>query len=255
MHQGRLNEAEELADHVTMARKRIFGTDDPMTQANVADFVSFSRENYWSSQYEETKNLNIQETRLGAEDPDILSGGDGKNSNFGRNDISSYSTGSLPQSSVFDKDNGSRGTYPSTVSAPQTRIEGETPHSAFDIAVLSGLYTPQPLGSRADQPEPTDAFRLEAESRSQAVREDFDAVTICSIDSGPDDQKLRYIQVFADRLSHDIKNVSGLLNVSNTPSSYLSYILKVFAWKLHGESINPFQWEASVILRQKQTYV
>jgi WD40 repeat protein len=164
------------------------------------------------------------------------------------------SVGSLPQSSVFDRDDRSRGTYSSTVATSQARTKAEAPPPASSIPELSGLETTLHSGPGTDHAEATsrDEFNPEAETEKHAARDDCDAETTYSIDSAPDDPKLIYIRVFTYRLAQDIKNISNLLNISDIPSSYFDHVLKAFAWKLHGESSNPFEWETSVILHQKR---
>jgi WD40 repeat protein len=164
------------------------------------------------------------------------------------------SVGSLPQSSVFDRDDQSRGTYPSTVPTSQARTKAEAPRPASSIPESSGLETTLDSVPGTDHAETTsrDEFNPEAETETHAVRDDCDAETTYSIDSAPDDPKLLYIRAFAYRLAQDIKNISGLSNISDISSSYFDRVLQAFAWKLHGESSNPFQWETSVILHQKR---
>ncbi|PGH07641.1 hypothetical protein GX51_01650 [Blastomyces parvus] len=166
-------------------------------------------------------------------------------------DYNENSVRSLPQTSVFDRDDWSSDTFPSTVVTSQGRIKVEASPS---IPGLSELDTTPHSGPGTDNAEVIlgDDFNHKAEPAAYAVKDDCDAETICSIDSGPDDQKTPYIQAFANRLTHDMKNIPGLSNITDIPSSYFNSVLRVFAWKLHGESSTPFQWEASVILRQKR---
>jgi len=84
-------------------------------------------------------------------------------------------------------------------------------------------------------------------------RDDCDAETTYSTDSSTNDAELGYVQVFAHRLIQEIKDNTSHGDMLSMPSSRLDDILKGFAGRLHEESINPFEWEASVTLHRKRT--
>ncbi|KAK4072053.1 hypothetical protein Trihar35433_4117 [Trichoderma harzianum] len=86
----------------------------------------------------------------------------------------------------------------------------------------------------------------------QSTTADCDTATTYSTESLSDDPKLRYLQVFAEQLVNDMKQVSDEFCFENIEAGYLDDVLKEFAWKLHNESSSPFQWEASVILNRKR---
>jgi hypothetical protein len=77
-----------------------------------------------------------------------------------------------------------------------------------------------------------------------------DSDTIFSIDAASDD--LEYILVFGQQLSYDLRNDFGVADVSKISYPVIRDALRDFTWKLYEESANPFQWETSVILRQKK---
>ncbi|RDW90034.1 uncharacterized protein DSM5745_01809 [Aspergillus mulundensis] len=172
-------------------------------------------------------------------------------------EVSHGTPASLPQSSVFDTRSGGAYTSTATTSQAQTNAERRLPTS--NALQVSEPILQDNLSSRSESssPAPTSEVRLEPELELNTLlpEDAVDAETTFSTGSGVDDRQRRYIRVFIDRLAHDIKHVSKLSTLSEVPSSYLGSLLKVFSWKLHAESINPFQWEASVILRQKQTEI
>ena len=170
------------------------------------------------------------------------------------NDIyNESSVGSIPLSSIFDKDVRSRGTHPSTTATSQARTKAEVP-PVSNIPEPSGrqiaLHPAQ--GTNDVEAIQLSKFNNHAKAEAHAARDDCDSQTIYSIDSRPDDPKLPYIQAFTNQLGQDIKSVSGRLCFPDIPSKYFNTMLKAFAWKLHGESSNPFQWETSVILHQQR---
>jgi WD40 repeat protein len=78
-----------------------------------------------------------------------------------------------------------------------------------------------------------------------------DTATEYSIESGGTDSGLEYVWMFAHRLSLEAENDTTLENVLDIPQPELGDILRTFAGKLHEESKNPFEWEASVTLHRK----
>ncbi|RYP66171.1 hypothetical protein DL771_007947 [Monosporascus sp. 5C6A] len=132
----------------------------------------------------------------------------------------------------------------------QARTKAGGPPPASSIPEVSRLETALHPGLETDHAEtiPRDNFNTEAETEEYNVTDDRDAETTCSIDSAPDDSKLHYIRAFTDQLARDVSNTSS---VSDIASGYFDHGLKAFAWKLHGESSNPFQWGAAVDLYKK----
>lgn len=222
MNIGRVKESEELLQHVRAAQQSALNASHPDTQATEDRLVSKPGNQDCFLQHGQPKLLNISEPALSGEYPQS-------------------SVRSLPQSSLFDMRGKSMGTIP----------------SSMDATLPTGLYEKSPIApvspalSSSDSPENCGSATNSDTSSVKCHEIGSDSETICSTDSGPDDQKLRYIEVFANHLRHDIENVPELPSVSNIPHSYLELILKDFVWKLHGESSNPFQWGAAVILRQK----
>jgi hypothetical protein len=78
-----------------------------------------------------------------------------------------------------------------------------------------------------------------------------DTATEYSIEFGGTDSGLEYVWMFAHRLSLEAENDTTLENVLDIPQPELGDILRTFAGKLHEESKNPFEWEASVTLHRK----
>ncbi|PGG95740.1 hypothetical protein AJ79_09893 [Helicocarpus griseus UAMH5409] len=171
-------------------------------------------------------------------------------SRYCKNNYDESSVRSLPQISVFDRDNRSRNTYPSSMAISQARSK---PEALPSVRQPSGLDVNLHSGRGTSDAEVTlnDDFNHGAEAAAHTIKDDCDGETVFSINSSPDDQKSPYIQTFTNQLMQDIWNISGYSNIIDIPSSYFASVLRVFAWKLHGESSTPFQWEASVILRQK----
>ncbi|KAH6968063.1 hypothetical protein DER45DRAFT_477375 [Fusarium avenaceum] len=88
--------------------------------------------------------------------------------------------------------------------------------------------------------------------QQQPPTDNCDAETIYSIDSRLNDPKLQYLHIFVEQLADDIKSVSADLSIDGIEAEYLDSVLREFAWNLHGESSNPFEWEASVVLHRKR---
>jgi hypothetical protein len=79
-----------------------------------------------------------------------------------------------------------------------------------------------------------------------------DTATNYSVESDPADSGNDYIHAFARQLAVDLEPSPGSSKLSTVPPSYISEALRLFSWKLHEESRNPFQWEISVILHRKR---
>jgi hypothetical protein len=79
-----------------------------------------------------------------------------------------------------------------------------------------------------------------------------DTTTNYSIESSPAESGNEYIHAFSQQLARDLVPSFGSTKLSTIPPTYLSEALRMFSWKLHEESRNPFQWEASVAFHQKR---
>ncbi|KAL4909723.1 hypothetical protein BDW74DRAFT_173217 [Aspergillus multicolor] len=176
--------------------------------------------------------------------------------NYHEDDITESGIESQQQSSVFDTASG--GAYTSTATTSQAQTKAEEGHPALSI-LQTPLEGPVQFNAESGVSPSASVREVHLDSESgvhTSVPDDrSDAETTFSTGSGIVDRQRRYIRAFIDRLSQDIKHTVERSSASDVPSSYLGSLLKVFSWKLHAESTNPFQWEASVILRQKQTEI
>ena len=118
------------------------------------------------------------------------------------------------------------------------------PTSIFDSVGRSRNTYPSTLGTSHGRTNPKDQNLGE-------VHED-DADTTYSVDSSADDSGLEYIRAFALRLAKEINVDTRLSSMSNIPEAEFSDIMKMFAGRLHEESTNPFEREASVALHRKR---
>jgi hypothetical protein len=107
----------------------------------------------------------------------------------------------------------------------------ENTHSNWD-SVNSSLFDPQSANANNDTSDTATDYSVE----STLAR------------SGNDE----YIHAFAQQLGLDLEPVFGLNKLSTVPPLYISEALRLFSWKLHEESRNPFQWEMSVALHRKR---
>lgn len=158
------------------------------------------------------------------------------------------STGSQPKS-IFDMDYASMGTYHSTVPTSYGQVQ-------------SGKSPSRPKSSGLDMPpefDPTTEFGKAASTDGSVPKidqlinsHDSDTETIFSIRSHLDDGSISYTCAFSCLLRQDITDAFGVSQLSEIPVSYLNSVLTAFAWRLHGESSTPFEWEASTIIRQKR---
>lgn len=167
------------------------------------------------------------------------------------------SVGSLPEISDFDQDGRSRATYPTTMatSQPTTKDGAELKKIIARSALTMGMEAEQEgESSKAAGKEaiPGDDFSANVDIENNACRRDSDAETTYSMDSILDDTKLVYLQAFSDQLSRDLVDDLNNPRASGLKHEYLEIALKTFAWKLHGESSNPFQWWASVVLHRNR---
>jgi serine/threonine protein kinase len=82
-----------------------------------------------------------------------------------------------------------------------------------------------------------------------------DTATTYSLNSSIGDSDTDYFRAFAEELAEDLRVDTNSTKVADVPSSYIRETLRMFTWKLHEESNNPFQWGISVTLNQKREYV
>jgi hypothetical protein len=82
-----------------------------------------------------------------------------------------------------------------------------------------------------------------------------DTMTTYSLDSSTDNPNTDYLQVFAAQLIKDLEIGSISRQLLNVPHSHISEALRIFTWKLHEESKDPFQWGISVVLNRNRRYV
>ncbi|KAF7541960.1 hypothetical protein G7Z17_g11861 [Cylindrodendrum hubeiense] len=134
-----------------------------------------------------------------------------------------------PQSSTFDHDLRSKGTKLSTVPTSHRGMKERTLPEVSAIPETGELAAVDRFETRD-----TDTHSLQApdgliedETEGQQPASDD-----CDVDT--------------------TYSISDELCIENIATEYLDPVLKEFAWKLHGESSNPFQWEASVIIHRKR---
>lgn len=159
------------------------------------------------------------------------------------------------QSSTLDHTLRSRGTKPSTVPTSYLGMKGQGPRQvpAIPEAEELEIKTQRGAGStNADSLHSSYPLLEEETEEQQPATDDCDVETTYSIDTLSDEPKLRYLQVFAEQLAKDMKQISDEFCFSNIEAEYLDPMLREFAWKLHNESSNPFQWETSVIIHRKR---
>jgi hypothetical protein len=87
---------------------------------------------------------------------------------------------------------------------------------------------------------------------SKAYNDASDTATNYSVVSGPAESDTEYIRAFSQQLAQDLGPGFGPVELSSVPSSYISEALRMFSWKLHEESRNPFQWEVAVTFHQRR---
>ncbi|KAL7914184.1 hypothetical protein GGI35DRAFT_490474 [Trichoderma velutinum] len=159
------------------------------------------------------------------------------------------------RSSAFDHDLRSRATRPSTVPTSHPGMKGQRPRQAPAIPEAEELkITNQREAESTNVEDLHSSYPLAGDEtkEQQPATDDCDVETTYSIDTLSDDPKLRYLQVFVEQLVKDMKQISGEFCFRNIETEYLDPVLREFAWKLHSESSNPFQWEASVIIHRKR---
>ncbi|RYP73035.1 hypothetical protein DL771_003903 [Monosporascus sp. 5C6A] len=168
----------------------------------------------------------------------------------------STSTKSLPESSVFDRGGLSRATYPTTVATSEPRTKDRAGPDGLLARITPGMGTE--AGQHIMSHGTSDGGAISGDGLSAGVdigkdacMQDFDAETSYSLVSTLDDPE-PYLQAFSNQLSKDLSDIFDNSTSSGIEPEYLETALKTFAWKLNGESSNPFQWGASVTLHQKR---
>ncbi|RKL38933.1 hypothetical protein BFJ72_g7063 [Fusarium proliferatum] len=151
-----------------------------------------------------------------------------------------------PCSSTFDLTVQSHETRPSTV---PTSLPHK-PKGALDSPQTTEYQTEE-QGSISSS-----HHREEQNQWSSGKPEDnragCDTATTYSFDTLSDDPKFVYFQAFIDQLAEDVKAATDGTILQNVGQVFLDQTLRDFAWKLHEESINPFQLETSVIIHRKR---
>ncbi|KAH8696893.1 hypothetical protein GQ44DRAFT_119407 [Phaeosphaeriaceae sp. PMI808] len=160
---------------------------------------------------------------------------------------------SRPETSVFDRDDNSRGTYPSTM--PTSQPYHKPAETLPLIQSQESSNHALPMNIRHEDGIHKPVHELSNEDEHPHSHDDFDAQTTYSIDPLLDDSTDIYLQIFADRLQHDTEQLSGEWTISDMPPSCLEQTLRAFAWQLHAESSNPFQWETSLILHSQRKMI
>ncbi|KAF7550856.1 hypothetical protein G7Z17_g5427 [Cylindrodendrum hubeiense] len=143
---------------------------------------------------------------------------------------------------------------PSTVPTSHPSVKPQAPSQMPHIAEGGELGAEEESGIPADDDNGVYDFDTvaEEESQQQTTIDDSDAETTYSIDTRSDDSTLHHLEVFAERLIKDMRPKSGDSSFQDIQAQYLDSALKEFSWRLHGESSNPFEWEASVVIHRKR---
>ncbi|KAF4960108.1 hypothetical protein FGADI_1126 [Fusarium gaditjirri] len=163
---------------------------------------------------------------------------------------SEAATNNSTHSSTFDFSIQSRGTRPSTVptSLPYKGQRGAS----------SSLQTTK---SQPKEEESTSSSSHNEEQNqwsppeSERNHDKFDTATTYSFETLSDDPRLHYFQAFIDQLAEDLKSDAQGAAIKDVGPDFLDQTLREFAWKLHGESTNPFQLETSVIIHRKRRHI
>ncbi|KAF9786523.1 hypothetical protein IL306_002721 [Fusarium sp. DS 682] len=174
---------------------------------------------------------------------------DSQESEYGEDKVKSC------QSSIFDQDIKSKGTRQSTVPTSHPSTKPQMPPQVFHLTENQELVTEEAVEAQASDTNDfqcLDALADDESEHQQPPTGDSDTETTYSVDSRSDDTKLQYLQEFAEKLADDIKSGSATLSIEEMEAQYLDSVLKEFAWKLYGESSNPFEWEASVVFHRKR---
>ncbi|KAF5601384.1 hypothetical protein FPANT_1755 [Fusarium pseudoanthophilum] len=155
-------------------------------------------------------------------------------------------------SSTIEFTNQSHGTPPSTVPTSM-------PHQPQNPkAILGPLQTTE---CQAEGEEGISSSHHKERQNQWPPRKsekncaEFDAATTYSFDTLSDDPNLQYFQAFIDQLAEDVSSDSQCTTIKNVGPEFLEETLREFAWKLHGESKNPFQLETSVIIHRKRRHI
>ncbi|KAK0766456.1 hypothetical protein N5P37_000180 [Trichoderma harzianum] len=155
--------------------------------------------------------------------------------------------------STFDYDLQSRRARPSTIPTSSPGTKGSGPHQAHAMPKAEELEI-----ETQKEVESTNAERLhssyslteEETEEQQPFTDDYDIENTYSINTLLNDPRLRYLQVFAEQLIKDMKQVSDKFCFGNIEAGYLDPVLTEFACKLNSESTNAFQREASNMIHR-----
>jgi hypothetical protein len=126
-----------------------------------------------------------------------------------------------------------------TESGQEYGTEASVNHSDDKVSILDAETSPR---STSESP------RISIDSTPDA----FEAATTYSAKSNPEDAKRLYLRAFCDQLRRDLSDVLNDRRTLGVNGEYLESAIQMFAVKLHAESSDPFQWEASVTLHKKR---
>ena len=163
------------------------------------------------------------------------------------NDILSHeqsSRASATSPSLWSKRHNQDGNQPTSTGA-QTSAETETQFRSYEQKAAIDI------AARTSDEVPRETLEDEGN-----LSDSSDAATTYTAESSTlDDPDLEYLQSFSDRLMRDIEDRLHKDSLKNVDPEYVTSVLREFAWKLHSESGNPFQWETSVILLKNRRFV
>lgn len=153
------------------------------------------------------------------------------------------SEASDPQPSLFDH---SISTFP-MMNTSQSDIRNQPPDDMLSTSTYAGTETNTRSSPHSKHkltvPEQDTKDAIDGENAVDLIGMD----TMYSPDTAVDNP---YIQPFLAHLTKDLKHILEL-SPFIIEQENLKRTLKNFAWRLHGESSNPFQWESSVTLHRK----
>ncbi|KAF5701879.1 hypothetical protein FMUND_13712 [Fusarium mundagurra] len=157
-----------------------------------------------------------------------------------------------PCSSTFDLTVQSHGTRPSTVPTSLPH-KPQNPKGALDSLQTTECQAEEEEGiSSSHHREEQSQW---SPGKSENNRAECDTATTYSFDTLSDDPKLQYFQAFIDQLAEDVRSDTQGSTIKDVGPGFLEETLREFAWKLHGESTNPFQLETSVIIHRKRRQI
>lgn len=149
----------------------------------------------------------------------------------------------------------SRGTRPSTVPTSHPGMKEQSLHQVATIPESGELEITsqgEPGTANPEDIHSPDSLAQDQTEEQQYTTDEDDVETTYSVETISDIPKLRYLQDFAEQLTEDMKQFSDEPSLGNIGAEHIDTMLREFAWKLHGESVNPFQWETSVILHKRR---